>query len=82
MIIKASTPQKIVQAKPRIYMLIGNLTNSTVYISKEEYSNTEDYVNNCFALKQNGLLEISPCGYMGSFYAYSTEESDLRVLEL
>ena len=80
--IKASTVQKIVQGKPRSYLLIENLTDSTVYISSREYPDKNDYSKNSIAIKLDGLLEINPCVYQGSFFAYSTTESDIRVLEL
>ncbi len=82
MIIKASTVQKIVQGKPRSYLLIENLTNSTVYISNREYPDNGDYSNNSIAIKKDGLLEINPCVYQGDFFGFSTTESDIRVLEL
>lgn len=82
MILPANKAVKIVSAKPRNYLLIENLTDSTVYISKNEYPDTNDYSNNSVAIKKDGLLEINPCVYQGCFFAYSTAESDIRVLEL
>ena len=82
MILQANKVTKIVTSKVRVYLLVGNLSDTTVYISANEYPEVEDYLNNSFALKLNGILEINPCMYQGSFYAYTTEESDIRVLEL
>jgi hypothetical protein len=80
----ANKPQKIIGSTnlKRTYLLIGNYTDSTVYISKDEYATIDDYTSNAFALKLNGIIELNPCLYQGSFYAYSTTTSDLRVLEL
>lgn len=82
MIIPVSTVQKIVQGKPRAYLLIENLTDSIVYVSAREYPDPQDYVKNSLVLKENGVLELNPCMYQGSFYAYSVTESDIRVMEL
>lgn len=82
MLLPASKAVKIVSEKPRSYLLIENLTDSTVYISKHEYSDTNDYSANSIAIKADGILEINPCIYQGCFYAYSATESDIRVLEL
>jgi hypothetical protein len=82
MIISANSVQKIVTGKARSYLLIENLTNSDVYLSSEEFPAGEDYLRNCVLLKQNGILELSPAVYQGPFYAYSSIESDIRVLEL
>lgn len=80
----ANKPQKIIGSTnlKRTYLLIANYTDSTVYISKDEYATIDDYLNNAFALKLNGIIELNPCLYQGAFYAYSTTISDLRVLEL
>lgn len=82
MILPANKVTKIISAKPRSYLLIENLTDSTVYISKNEYSDTNDYSANSVAIKADGILEINPCIYQGCFYAYSATQSDIRVLEL
>ena len=73
---------KILPANQRVYMLIGNLSDTTIYLSRTEFADKEDYTQNSFALKHNGLLEINPCIYQGSMYAYTDETSDVRVLEL
>lgn len=72
---------KIVQAKPRTYLLIQNLTNSILYISNREYPDIEDYTNNSIVIKENGILEINPCVYQGSYYGVCDIDSDIRVLE-
>lgn len=82
MILSASKVTKIVTMKPRSYIWIQNLTDSTVYLSRHEFSDPNDYTGNSVAIKLDGFLEINPCVYQGEFYAYSTTESDIRVLEL
>lgn len=82
MILSAGKVTKIVVTKPRSYILIENLTDSTVYLSKHEYPDVNDYSANSVGFKENGRLEINPCMYQGDFYAYSTTASDIRVLEL
>lgn len=72
---------KIVQAKPRTYILIENLTNSSLYISTREYVDIEDYTNNSIVLRENGVLEINPCLYQGSYYGVCDIDSDVRILE-
>lgn len=73
---------KIVQAKPRTYLLIENLTNSSLYISKNEFTDIQDYEKNSIVIKENGILELNPCLYQGSFYALCDVDSDIRVMEL
>lgn len=82
MILRSQQVTKIVQAKPRTYILIENLTNSSLFISKNEYPDLEDYTNNSIVLRENGTLEINPCVYQGSFYGLTDIDSDIRVLEL
>ena len=82
MIVISQQVQKIVQGKPRTYLLIENLTDSSLYISPNEYPNIEDYTNNSIVLKENGILELNPCVYQGSLYAVCDIDSDVRVLEL
>lgn len=73
---------KIVQAKPRTYILIENLTDSSLYISNREYQDLQDYTKNSVCIKKDGILEINPCVYQGGFYAVTDIDSDVRVLEL
>lgn len=82
MILISQRVTKIVQAKPRTYLLIENLTDSTLYISNREYTDIEDYTRNSIVIKLDGTFELSPCMYQGSFYAVCDIESDVRVLEL
>lgn len=80
--ITSYTVTKIVKAKPRTYILIQNLTDSSLYISKHEFIDTNDYEHNSIVIKKNGLLEINPCVYQGDFYGLTDVDSDVRVLEL
>lgn len=73
---------KIVQGNPRAYLLIENLTDSNLYISDKEYPDIEDYTKNSVVIKLDGVLELNPCVYQGSFYAVCDVDSDIRVLEL
>ena len=82
MILISQQVRKIVQEKPRSYLLIENLTDSSLYISNHEYTDLEDYVNNSVVIKQYGVFELNPCIYQGSFYAVCDINSDVRVLEL
>ena len=82
MILTAEKIIKIVVAKPRSYLLVGNLTNSDVYISKNEHTDKENFIRNGFCIQLNGLVELNPCVYQGDFYAYSATASDLRILQL
>jgi len=82
MILHALKVVKIVSAKPRSYLLIQNLSASDVFISTHEYTEVQDYTNNSVALMLEGMLEINPCLYQGDIYAYSVDQSDIRVLEL
>jgi len=82
MILPASIVTKIVTAKPRSYLLIQNRTYSTLWFSRHEFSDTNDYIANSVEVIPNSDLVINPCIYQGDFYGYSTDKSDIRVLEL
>lgn len=82
MILPSYQITKIAKAKPRVYLLIENLTDSSLYISKNEYTDTQDYTSNSIVIKKDGLFELNPCLYQGDFYGLCDIDSDVRVMEL
>jgi len=78
-----SKPVILVQANPnRTKLLIGNLSNTTVYVNKDGMD-LVTFTERSWPVKLNGSISIcDDCnGYKGPIYVMVSAASDLRVFE-
>ena len=78
----AKQPVIIAKANPnRTLLLIGNLSDTVVYISQDGSIN--EFEARAWPIKINGSVEITGPGcYKGPIFAMTSAGSDIRVFEV